>query len=204
AYNFVLQDHLFEPNYGWSLPAHLFMVSGWSARCTHPYRARSCTPNLRNPDFSDKLAPKAPSYGWTDLTYMLHRHHVSWAYYVQGGAQPDCDNAEAMVCGGKKQGAGTPEIWNPLPDFVTVHRDHQLGNIRAASRFFSAASRGNLPAVSWIVPNAAHSDHPPSSVAAGQRWVTSLVDAVMRSPEWKSSAIFLSWDDWGGFYDHVV
>jgi hypothetical protein len=48
------------------------------------------------------------------------------------------------------------------------------------------------------------SEHPPWSVSAGQSFVTSLINAVMRSPDWSSTAIFLTWDDWGGFYDHVV
>jgi hypothetical protein len=55
-----------------------------------------------------------------------------------------------------------------------------------------------------VVPNQKVSEHPPASVAAGQAYVTSLINAVMRSPEWSSTAIFLSWDDWGGFYDHVT
>ena len=60
-----------------------------------------------------------------------------------------------------------------------------------------------LPAVSWVVPNGHDSEHPPSLISNGQAWVTSLVNAVMRGPEWSSTAIFLAWDDWGGFYDHV-
>ncbi len=60
-----------------------------------------------------------------------------------------------------------------------------------------------LPAVSWIVPNGAVSEHPPSKVSVGQSYVTSLINAVMQGPDWSSSAIFLAWDDWGGFYDHV-
>src|SRR5207253_292380 len=73
-----------------------------------------------------------------------------------------------------------------------------------ASRFFGAARRGRLPAVSWVVPNGRDSEHPGRSIADGQAWVTSLVNAVMRGPDWNSTAIFVSWDDWGGFYDHVV
>jgi hypothetical protein len=57
--------------------------------------------------------------------------------------------------------------------------------------------------VSWIVPNDRVSEHPPGLVSAGQAYVTKLVNAVMRSPDWSSTAIFLTWDDWGGFYDHV-
>jgi hypothetical protein len=58
--------------------------------------------------------------------------------------------------------------------------------------------------VSWIVPGGDVSEHPPSSVSAGQSWVTSAVNAIMRSPDWNSTAIFIGWDDWGGFYDHIV
>jgi phospholipase C len=57
--------------------------------------------------------------------------------------------------------------------------------------------------VTWITPSQGVSEHPPGLVTAGQAWVTRLIDTIMRSPDWKSTAIFLFWDDWGGFYDHV-
>ena len=98
----------------------------------------------------------------------------------------------------------TPSIWNPLPYFDTVHDDHQLGNIKSVASFYDAARRGKLPAVSWIVPSGDVSEHPPARISAGVAYVTSLVNAVMRSPDWDSTAIFLAWDDWGGFYDHVA
>ena len=62
---------------------------------------------------------------------------------------------------------------------------------------------GTLPSVSWIDPANEYSEHPPASVKAGQSYVTSLINAAMSGPDWDSTAIFLSWDDWGGFYDHV-
>jgi phospholipase C len=71
------------------------------------------------------------------------------------------------------------------------------------SHFYAAAKSGSLPAVSWVVPSGDVSEHPPGKVSAGQAYVTSLVNAVMRSPDWSSTAIFLAWDDWGGFYDHA-
>jgi len=58
--------------------------------------------------------------------------------------------------------------------------------------------------VSWIVPNSVVSEHPPASIRAGQAYVTGVINAVMRSRDWSSTAIFLAWDDWGGFYDNVV
>ena len=82
--------------------------------------------------------------------------------------------------------------------------DHQLGNIQSVSHFYAAAKNGTLPAVSWVVPSGAVSEHPPARVSYGQSYVTSLINAVMRGPDWDSTAIFLAWDDWGGFYDHIV
>ena len=107
------------------------------------------------------------------------------------------------MCPAKRQRVGTPEIWNPLPDFVDVNEDGQRSNVQPARRFFVAARKGILPSVSWVVPNARDSEHPPASIRVGQAWVTRLIDAVMRGPDWSSSAIFLAWDDWGGFHDHV-
>jgi phospholipase C len=214
ASDFVLQDHMFEPNAAWSLPAHLFLVSEWSAYCTQHDNPSSCTnAGLKTPK-SDK-PPSSPTiyggktlnqpdYAWTDLTYLLDKSHVSWGYYVVTGTEPDCQNDAAETCAPVQQNSNTPGLWNPLPFFDTVKADHQLGNIQSVDRFYAAAKSGNLPAVSWVVPSGAVSEHPPSPVSYGQSYVTSVINAVMRSPDWDSTAIFLAWDDWGGFYDHVV
>jgi phospholipase C len=146
-------------------------------------------------------------YSWTDLTYLLHKAGVSWAYYVQKGVQPDCDDnpdETSAGCAPLAQGAGTPSIWNPLPAFTDVKADGQLGNVQDLSHFYSAAANGTLPAVSWITPTQANSDHPPASIGTGQAYVTNLINTIMHGPDWDSTAIFLTWDDWGGFYDHVV
>ena len=209
ARDFVLQDHLFEPNASWSLPAHLFLVSEWSARCTQHDNPGSCVNALDRPglppDFGParRARPSPPIYAWTDLTYLLHRHHVSWAYYVVAGSEPDCEDDAALSCAPVRQNARTPGIWNPLPYFDTVRLDGQLANVQSVDRFYRAAREGSLPAVCWVVPSGEVSEHPPAPVSYGQSYVTSLVNAVMRSPDWGSSAIFLAWDDWGGFYDHV-
>lgn len=217
AEQFVLQDHMFEPNASWSLPDHLFMVSAWSAKCANQ-DPMSCVNALQSPDqisvTTNRLLRKQgknptvlqrkPNYAWTDLTYLLYKNHISWAYYVANGTQPDCENDSSMYCTPVPQNAGSPEIWNPLPWFETVKQDKQLGNIQPLSRFFQAAKNGTLPAVSWIVPNGKNSEHPPALIRNGQAYVTSLVNAIMHGPDWDSTAIFLTWDDWGGFYDHVM
>jgi phospholipase C len=204
ARHYVLQDHMFEPNASWSLPEHLFMVSEWSARCTSDNPA-SCVNALETPGYPPDYhrIGRPPHYAWTDLTYLLHRHGVSWGYYVFTGIEPDTADDEEMATPHRKQSAKTPGIWNPLPFFTTVKEDGELGNIQSINEFFLAAQAGTLPAVSWICPKDKVSEHPPGLVSAGQAYVTSLVDAVMQGPDWNSTAIFLAWDDWGGFYDHV-
>jgi phospholipase C len=219
AKDFTLQDHLFEPNASWSLPEHLFLVSEWSAKCANANDPNSCVNALQSPNNPQAQAgagkkakkaaatgpqPVASLYAWTDLTWLMDRHHVSWKYYVAPGTEPDCEDDTEQTCVQQKQDAGTPGIWNPLPFFTDVKQDHQLGNIQDLSHFTTDARSGHLPAVSWIVPNSKDSEHPPASTATGQAYVTSLIDEVMRSPDWSSTAIFLSWDDWGGFYDHVL
>jgi phospholipase C len=215
ARDFVLQDHMFEPNASWSLPAHLFEVSEWSAYCSR-HAPRTCVnalqgaaipPNTPVP-FGGVAGPAGrtsgePIYAWTDMTWLLHRAGVSWGYYVVPGTEPDCENDAALSCAPVPQNAQTPGIWNPLPWFDTVRSDGQLGNIRDVSAFYAAAKAGTLPSVTWVVPSGEVSEHPPSPVSYGQSYVTSLINAVMRSPDWNSTAIFLAWDDWGGFYDHV-
>jgi phospholipase C len=201
ARQFVLQDHMFEPNASWSLPAHLFMVSAWSARCSVPGDPESCQNALQNPARGTNTS--GADYAWTDLTYLLHKNNVSWAYYLDQGTDADCPD-DQMICNEPAQKVKVPGIWNPLPDFDTVKQDGQLGNIQDIANFATAAKNGTLPAVSWVVPNGKNSEHPPALVSTGQAYVTSVINAVMQGPDWKSSAIFLAWDDWGGFYDHVV
>jgi phospholipase C len=208
AHDFVLQDHMFQATSSWSLPEHLYLVSEWSALCTSPFDAFSCHSAIAhpNPDWESGIrgpSDLTPHYAWTDLTYLLHARHVSWAYYVFKGTEPDCENDAAMSCSPVLQGPKTKGIWNPLPDFTDVRQDHQVGNVQSLSNLFRATRRGVLPAVSWIVPNGKVSEHPPSLVSAGQTYVTGLINAIMRSRDWRSTAIFLSWDDWGGFYDDV-
>jgi phospholipase C len=194
---------MFAPNLGWSRPAHLYAVSAWSAHCRTASPMSCVSPlGLYGNGRSIYTRHISRSYVWTDITYLLHRHHVSWRYYVARGEQPDCASG-AVTCPPTKLLPKAPSIWNPLPAFATVRKDHQLGNIQAASSYFKTARSGRLPAVTWIIPSGPLSEHPPSLISTGQAWVTSIINAAMRSPDWKSTAIFLTWDDWGGFYDHV-
>jgi phospholipase C len=213
AKDFVLDDHMFEPVKSWSLPDHLYMVSAWSARCQNR-SPMSCANDIAGPYLIKKFDQAVDQematgrtdidLAWTDITWLLYEHHVSWRYYVQTGRQPDCADDSAETCAPVFQSATAPGIWNPLPLFGDVRHDQQEGNIQPLDDYFRAAAAGTLPSVSWIVPSQADSEHPPASVHRGQAYVTSIINAAMKSPDWDSTAIFLAWDDWGGFYDHVV
>ncbi|MBV9166076.1 MAG: hypothetical protein JO321_07280 [Solirubrobacterales bacterium] len=206
AKDFVLQDHMFESVSSSSLPSHLFLVSLWSALCKKHNDPASCTNQRDNP------APppgwegntKKPVYAWTDLTYLLHKHHVSWRYYMFNGTEPACESNATLSCKPVTGGPTSLPIWYPLKWFDTVHSDHQAGNVESLNQFFTAATKGTLPAVTWIAPSSTVSEHPTARISAGQTYVTGLINALMRSPDWKSTAIFLTWDDWSGFYDNVV
>jgi phospholipase C len=219
AKNFVLTDHMFEAVKSWSLPDHLWLVSAWSALCK-TRSPMSCVSDIQmnhngqqidravakvmsgNTSVTPSVSP-ATNLAWTDITWLLHAQHVSWAYYIEAGTQPDCANNGAVACKPVKQDAGTPGIWNPLPLFEDVQQDRQVSNVQGLRFYFAAAKKGTLPEVSWITPSQPNSEHPPGSVHQGQAYVTAVINAAMKSPDWNSTAIFLSWDDWGGFYDHV-
>lgn len=202
---YVLQDHMFEPASSWTLPSHLYLVSEWSAHCTVAGDPASCQTDIDRPDRpTGSPGPGArPHFAWTDLTWLLGRAGVSWAYYVSEGDEPDCALG-TMSCPPKPQRAAEPGVWNPLPWFDTVAQDGQLGSVQTLDKLVDAIAQDRLPAVSWVTPDNDQSEHPPALVSAGQEYVVGIIDAIMHSPAWPRTAIFLAWDDWGGFYDHVV
>jgi phospholipase C len=206
---FMLQDHMFEPVASYSLPDHLFMVSAWSATCTPANDPTKCVSDLSNPGngghtgtASNKPEPPNPEFAWTDVTYLFHKNNVSWRYYLASGAEPDCEDG-AMKCDAGVQHYLNPGYWNVLPWFDDVAADDEVGNVADTTTFFSDLAMDKLAAVNWIIPSDALSEHPANLVSTGQAYVTTLINAVMKSSFWDSTVIFLTWDDWGGFYDHV-
>src|SRR5262245_20457517 len=200
---FVLQDGMFAPTDGWTLPAHLFLVSGWSADCEDVSDPMSCISNVDLKEDAQRWEyGEDPIYAWTDITWLLDRHDVSWGYYVAPGT------CSFTPCDGPQEGpeGTTASTKNPLPGFTDLHETGQQDRIMDYDDFERGTERGTLPSVSWVVPGDGVSEHPQSSrgVAAGMAHVTRIVNMVMRSSLWDRSAIFITWDDWGGFYDHVM
>lgn len=185
---YVLQDRMFESVASYSLPAHLYMLAGQSG------------------GYVGKTDQPFPStFNFKEITELLMSGKIDWKYYVTSGNIPDTEDAH--VVGTRPQQVQTPHrytLFNPLPAFPEV-RDNpaQSSRLVDTSQFYNDAKNGNLPQVSWVIPSDAVSEHGPSGVREGMAYVTGLVNAVMKSRDWNNTAIFISWDDWGGFYDHV-
>lgn len=95
------------------------------------------------------------------------------------------------------------QYWNPsslkADAYTTLRKDFVN-----RTNILSDVANGKLPSISWVIPNVNDSEHPPNSVVNGEQWVQTVVDAIMNSKYWSSTAIFIMTDDWGGFYDPVV
>ncbi len=191
----VLQDHMFESVDSYSLPSHMYLFSAWAASCTNVHDPMSCA--------SDPRVNVRPSpYPWTDISWLLDKAGVSWAYYVGNGtnicsAWPKCASSDPALA--------TPPNWNPVPGFLDVQQAGQVhSHVLHTSDFLAAAAAGTLPQVSWVIPGASQSEHPRHGlVGPGQAYVTNLINTIGQGPDWSTCAIFLSWDDWGGFYDQM-
>jgi phospholipase C len=202
AQNFVLQDKLFAGVRTWSYPSHLDITSEWSATCTNPLDALSCVTNPSPPAIGKHKKVTLP---WVNLFMLLDLNNVSWKYYVTAGNQPDCDDGE-MTCDAVPQQAGVASGWNPAPLFASVQaqgKAYLAEHNPTLTQFYADLAAGTLPQVSWIVPNGGVAEHPPDRITKGMQYVTTIVNAIMQSSAWPNTAIFIAWDDWGGFYDHV-
>jgi phospholipase C len=73
-----------------------------------------------------------------------------------------------------------------------------------SEQFVTDATAGNLASVSWVYPPSGSSEHPPDNVTTGMEWTVAQVNAIVSGGLWPDTAIFITWDDWGGWYDHVT
>lgn len=127
-----------------------------------------------------------PCFGFTTLGDRLNTSGISWKYYAQttkgaSGYQFSTYDAIRQI--------RTTAQWK--------------AHVVPYTQFAADAASGNLPAVSWLTQPVALSDHPPSSICPGENWTVQQINAIMNGPDWASTAIVLTWDDWGGFFDHV-
>ena len=146
-------------------------------------------------------------YSWTYLPFLLDKANVSWTYYLGEGDEPDCSN-EQMTCDRAIMTSTVPSVWNPIP-FFSLFKAAVQGNPKYQSHitkfdtFLLDVKNNTLPSVSWIVPAGSVSEHPQGNIAAGMHYVSTIINAVAQSSYASNTVVLLSWDDWGGFYDHV-
>jgi phospholipase C len=95
-------------------------------------------------------------------------------------------------------------IWSILDSISHIRYGDQWGtNVLDGNTFIKDVGSGQLADVTWITPSYLNSDHPPANVCVGENWSVQIINAIMQSQFWDSTAIFITWDDFGGFYDHV-
>jgi phospholipase C len=182
AQQFGLSDNFYTDVPTNSTPNHLAWLSAQSAGLFDGSHSSGCTSNpnalLYSKDSNGNYFWNYPCYNVPTLPEALTANSISWKYYV---SSPNWDG---------------PRYFTAL--------DGSPNDIQNAAQFAADVKAGNMADVSFVTPIPAQSDHPPAFLEAGQDFVTTAVNAVMNSQYWNSTAIFVTWDDFGGFYDHVA
>ena len=194
ATEYTMGDRMFQSNTGSSFVAHQYMIAGqsgnvaenpdgpiWGCDASLDTRAALIGPN------GTVLPGVYPCFGYQTVADILDSHEITWRYYAPASSDA------AFV----------------LSAFQAIRQirfgdDWKRNVISPQTQVLTDIKHGQLAQVTWIVPDFAHSDHPGSGSSEGPDWVASVVNAIGESEFWKSTAIFITWDDWGGFYDHVA
>jgi phospholipase C len=192
ARTFVLADEFFSSLTGPSFPNHLYTVgaqsggainnptSGGVWGCDSPPAA-----TVQVMDDDGNISRAYPCFDFRTLADALEEKGLTWKYYAPGQGQ-------------------SGYIWSALDAINHIRMtDLWAQHVVPTADFVQDALNGTLPAVSWVVVGSGQSEHPPASVCVGENWTVQQINAVMQGPAWKHTAIFLTWDDFGGFYDHV-
>lgn len=134
---------------------------------------------------NQKLPPGSLDY--PTIIDLLEDHGISWKFY----------NLGLLGMG------STPEIEfiNAMPFFKRWYKDKRLHN--SEQDYFNDLKAGALPQVTFLISAAFYSEHPPLNITLGEKKMAGVINALIQSPLWTSSAFFLTWDEGGGFFDHV-
>jgi phospholipase C len=178
ASQYVLLDNFFSSVMGPSLPNHLYLIAAQSGGLTGDSSYGNI--GFTSPTVYDN------TFHFRSIVDELDAADVSWRYYAGGSA--GLNN------------------WNPLPAFESFQSDPaRMSNLAETTQFLHDLNSHSLPRVSWVMPETdSSSEHPPYDITVGESDVVSKVEAVMASEYWPTTAIFVTWDDYGGWYDHVA
>lgn len=199
ARHYTLTDHLFQSQSSETFTSHLYLVagdadsfidnpSGFPWGCDSPAGTRER--RLRPDGTID--AGQFPCFTMRTIADEMDARHVSWAYY-----------SPAVVKHGEYIDSGA--IFSTFDAIKNVRYGKDWANVLSPqTRIFDDIASGHLRQMSWVVPGSAESDHPGSRANRGPSWVGDIVNAIGSSKYWNDTAVFILWDDWGGWYDHVA
>jgi phospholipase C len=187
ASRFTLADHYFTSVHGPSLPNHLFAVAAQSGGVIdnggNPGSGTTCDGSSWGTvtviDASGNRSQQAPCFNFKTLPDSLEQAGISWKYYADAG--------------------GYVSVMSQIRNSVLWDDD-----VAPPAQFLVDAKSGKLPAVTWLIPPGEDSAHPPDSICEAENWNVSILNALMQAPDWNSTVVFVTWDDFGGFYDHVA
>jgi phospholipase C len=194
ARNFVLADAFFSSLTGPSFPNHLYTVGAQSGGAiNNPGKSPGvwgcdspADSTVQVMDDDGRIHPEYPCFDFQTLADSLEAQGIIWKYYAPGQGQ-------------------SGYIWSALDAIAHIRRTSLWDqHVVPTGQFVVDARNGNLPAVSWVVVGSGRSEHPPASVCVGENWTVEQLNAVMQGRAWNSTVVFLTWDDFGGFYDHVA
>ncbi len=206
ASNYVLADQFFTSAKSYSQPNHWYMISG-NAPVASMYEGNTQEQEQCYNAGTHQLTPSTCVYineaqEIQTMADLLTTHGITWKYY-DAALPPTATLAKAID--GTCKGCDAYDYWNPLEAKNNSYVDpSHRENIVNRVQLFSDLKNGTFPQVSWVIPSAPISDHPPANVTTGMLWVTDIVDSVMHSQYWGSTALVVLWDDYGGFFDTVV
>jgi phospholipase C len=215
AEQYTFADRMFQTNQGPSFPAHQFIISGTSAPSVGSNLFVAENPTdfppagcISTPAATVALIDPAgtepssiyPCFEHPTLTDLLNAANFSWRYYAPSpGSIWTAPNAIQHMCG--------PNA--PPPNGTVCTASDWTNNVVLASTqnpvpVLNDIANGQLASVSWVIPDGAESDHAKENDGSGPSYVASIVNALGNSSYWSNTAIILTWDDWGGWYDHVA
>jgi phospholipase C len=213
AEQYTFGDRMFQTNQGPSFPAHQFIISGTSAPTptSFLFAAENTAPAKNNAGCIAPLnttvemidatgseknaAPEYPCFEHPTLTDLLQTNGVSWRYYTpSAGSIWTGPDAIEHIC---QQKTISGKLTCTGPDWTN-------NVIIPQSQVLTDIANGQLAQVTWIIPTGSNSDHAVANDGSGPSWVASIVNALGNSQYWANTAIIITWDDWGGWYDHVA
>ncbi|MGA3021877.1 MAG: alkaline phosphatase family protein [Thermoplasmata archaeon] len=192
AQEYALGDDFFSSALSYSLPNHWYALAGQAP--TEGFKQPVATTAEKQTYLNEANQTET-------IQDLLNATTVTWKYY--DWALDPYQEAINLPVGANDVGSAY-SYWNPLAARAESYDRYFVAHFSDRTNFFSDVTDGNLPDISWVIPQTNFSDHPPVNVTLGEEFVATVVDTIEMSRYWPSTAIFLSWDDYGGFYDHVA